>query len=190
MNNERLSRYLSAILRHQAINKGFTIDSKGFVPVDEIIASNKNITLVQLQQIVQGNDKQRFELINIKGVWFIRAVQGHSIPGIFPDLDLISDPAEIPIVVHGTNYTAYDKIKLTGLNRMERNHIHFAHGTPGDSTVISGMRSTAKVMIYIDVPKAMANGIKFYKSANGVILSEGINGVINPTYFLKVEFVP
>ena len=150
MNNERLSRYLSAILRHQAQNKGFTIDSKGFVPVNELIASNKNITLDQLQTIVQKNDKQRFELMNHCGSWFIRAVQGHSIPGIFPDLDLITDAGEIPIVVHGTNLAAYEKIKATGLNRMGRNHIHFAHGTSSDHTVISGMRSTAKVYIYIN----------------------------------------
>lgn len=31
------------------------------------------------------------------------------------------------------------------------------------------------------------DGIKFFKSANGVILSDGKDGVLLPTYFSKVE---
>ncbi len=33
-------------------------------------------------------------------------------------------------------------------------------------------------------------GIVFYESQNGVILSDGIRGVIPPEFFAKVEFVP
>ena len=42
----------------------------------------------------------------------------------------------------------------------------------------------------IDVKKAMENGIKFYESDNGVILSPGLGekGIIFPEYFSKVEF--
>ncbi|XWV26400.1 hypothetical protein QJ857_gp0670 [Tupanvirus soda lake] len=184
----RFSRYLSSVLRHQAVKQGYAIDVRGFVPVNEIIKRSTNITFDDIQKIVNGNDKKRFELEQRQDGWYIRAVQGHTMEGINPDLALITDPKQIPIVVHGTNHKAYQSIKDSGLNRMERNHIHFAHGTPDDDTVISGMRKTATVMIYIDAEKAMADGIKFYKSSNGVILSEGINGVISPTYFSKVEF--
>jgi len=145
--------------------------------------------MTQLNDIVSGNDKKRFELVDRNGIWYIRAVQRHSISGIFPDLILITKPDQLPIVVHGTNPEAYEKIKETGLNKMGRNHIHFAHRTPKDETVISGMRKTSKVMIFIDVPKAMSAGINFYKSSNGVILSEGIDRVIDPIYFFKVEFL-
>ena len=46
------------------------------------------------------------------------------------------------------------------------------------------------VYIYIDVKRAMENGIKFYESDNGVILSPGLGdkGIILPEYFSKVEF--
>ncbi len=187
--NNRFSRYLSSILRHQAINQGYNMDCRGFVSVSEIIKRCNNITFEEIEKIVNDNDKKRFELEKRINGWYIRAVQGHSIPNINPDLELINDPSEIPIVVHGTNYNAYNIIKNTGLNRMARQHIHFAHGTFDDLTVISGMRKTAKVMIFINVEKAMADGIQFYKSSNGVILSEGIDGVIKPEYFSKVEIV-
>lgn len=39
--------------------------------------------------------------------------------------------------------------------------------------MISGMRASSDVYIYIDYEKALADGIKFFKSTNGVILSPG-----------------
>lgn len=33
----------------------------------------------------------------------------------------------------------------------------------------------------------MDNGIKFYKSKNNVILTEGINGIIPPEYLIKLN---
>lgn len=36
--HEKISRTLSAILRHKAIELGFEIDAAGYVPVNDIIA--------------------------------------------------------------------------------------------------------------------------------------------------------
>ena len=70
---------------------------------------------------------------------------------------------------------------------MSRNHIHFAK----HKNLSSGIRRNAEVYIYIDIEKAMKDGIKFYESDNGVILSPGVGekGVIDSKYFSKVEFV-
>lgn len=43
-----------------------------------------------------------------------------------------------------------------------------------DGKVISGMRRDAQVLIYIDLKKAMQAGCPFWRSENGVILSEGV----------------
>ena len=43
-----------------------------------------------------------------------------------------------------------------------------------------------EILIYLDVEKALADGIKLFRSANNVILSPGINGIIPAKYFLKV----
>ena len=50
------------------------------------------------------------------------------------------------------------------------------------------MRRTANVLIWIDVQKALDDGIKFWLSNNGVVLTEGnAEGVIPTAYFSKVQ---
>ncbi|CAI7603773.1 unnamed protein product [Penicillium bialowiezense] len=131
--------------------------------------------------------------------FLIRATQGHSIKTVeaasFLEPLSLSDESKLPdTVVHGTFHSTWPVILQSGgLRCMGRNHIHFATGPslesvlavhdgdtaqgkskPDDSRVISGMRRDAQVLIYIDVRKALAAGIPFWRSENGVILSEGI----------------
>lgn len=74
---------------------------------------------------------------------------------IDPDLVPILHPSEIPTIIHGTYFKNWTKIKTEGLSRMSRLHIHFSPGEPGDSQVISGMRSSCQLYIYIDTKKAV-----------------------------------
>ena len=69
---------------------------------------------------------------------------------------------------------------------MTRNHIHFAPGMPKEEGVISGMRGSCDVYIFIDLEKAIKDGIKFFISSNNVILTEGVEGTLHPKYFKKV----
>jgi 2'-phosphotransferase len=71
-----------------------------------------------------------------------------------------------------------------GLSPMGRKHVHFAKGDSTDQTVISGMRQTASVKIYIDMASAMEDGIEFFESDNGVILCSQI---VSPDYFIRIE---
>jgi 2'-phosphotransferase len=72
-----------------------------------------------------------------------------------PDLVSILHASEIPTIIHGTYFKNWTKIKTDGLSRMNRLHIHFSPGEPGDSQVISGMRSSCELYIYIDTEKAV-----------------------------------
>ena len=77
-------------------------------------------------------------------------------------------------------------LQVSGLRTMTRNHVHFATGEPGDGTVMSGARADANVLVYIDMRAALAAGIQFYLSTNGVILSRGIDGLIPARFFARV----
>jgi hypothetical protein len=52
---------------------------------------------------------------------------------------------------------------------------------------MSGARQDVDVLIYIDLPKAMAAGVKFYMSSNGVVLTRGVgeSGVLPAVYFSR-----
>jgi 2'-phosphotransferase len=129
--------------------------------------------------------------------FLIRATQGHSIKTVdaasFLEPLALADESKLPdTVVHGTFHGAWPAILQSGgLRCMGRNHVHFATGpsmesvlaaqqedvqknAKKDGQVISGMRKDAQVLIYIDLRKALAAGCPFWRSENGVILSEGL----------------
>jgi 2'-phosphotransferase len=173
-----LERFLISLLRHQAVKKGLKIDSHGFVAVDDIIGIIPSLNIDKLRKIVDSDDKQRMEIIERDGTFFIRAVQGHSIELECPILEeidfLLSDaPKQL---IHGTNLEALESIKTNGLSKMNRTHIHF-------SDSVSRVRSNSQALIFINIDKARAENIRFFKSKNGIILSEGINGVIDCRFF-------
>ena len=187
----KLSKALSWLLRHNAESEGFTLQEGGFLPVADILKHRRftGFTIADVESVVQNCEKQRFGTkMGDDGRLLIRANQGHSIKAVEVELEEIVAADDIPKVIHGTYLKAWDLIKSSGLSKMKRNHIHFAAGEPGDQGVISGMRSSAQVFIYVDTEKAMADGIKFYKSANNVILSPGNKeGVLLSQYFKTVK---
>lgn len=189
----RLSKSLAWLLRHNAESEGFTFLEGGYLPVEEVLRHRRftGFTVTDVEEVVRDNDKQRFAIMaGDDGKLLIRANQGHSISNVTVEMEEITAPDEATKVIHGTNFKAWSEIQKTGLSRMKRNHIHFAAGEPGSEGVISGMRGSAQVYIYIDLHRAMEDGIKFFRSANNVILSPGDeNGVIMPRYFKQVKNV-
>lgn len=152
--------------------------------------------------------------------YMIRATQGHTLQNVdaasFLEPITLADESKIPdTVVHGTFHGAWPLIlRSGGLRTMGRHHVHFATGpslesvlaaqdakserkgeTKPESQVISGMRRDAQVLVYLDIRKALAAGYPFWRSENGVILSEGValpNGKTdaegNPEKVVSVDF--
>lgn len=182
---KKLSHSLSWALRHGAPELGLSMSTDGYVPVEDLLQSSprfRGCTIQDIEQVVKTNDKQRFHLKTDErdGRLYIRANQGHSIPWV----DLQLKPIVPEVAIHGTYYDAWKSIEKLGLSRMTRQHVHLAQGLPGE--VISGMRKSSQVFIYVNVEKAIEDGIVFYESENGVVLTNGIDGVIPTKYFSRV----
>lgn len=151
--------------------------------------------------------------------YLIRANQGHSIK-LAETSDLLTpitlEAGNLPAtVVHGTQRQVWPAILETGgLRPMNRNHVHFATGVPeklrqtGGTTsssndvatlpakqlntpdVVSGMRVTSTILVFLDLRKALEQGLKFWMSENGVVLTAGgEDGVVPVELFQKVEEV-
>ena len=191
-NRVTISKYLSKILRHTAEDDDVNLfmDDHGWVDLDQLIAHMRKsfsyVTKELVFSIVETNEKERFELSTLKTM--IRATQGHSIKKVDPDLRVISaEEGSIMTAIHGTTSTNLSKIERNGLSRMSRNLIHMIGTPPEKGKVKSGYRSSCNRLIWINVPKAMEQGIKFYQSKNDVILSPGNEeGKIPTDCFLKI----
>ena len=147
----RLSKLLSLVLRHKAVELGLPIAPDGYVPLADLLALPRfaavGATEAAVRRVAEDNDKQRFSLAtDAAGVVRVRANQGHTMACVESEalLERIvtgegGDPPVACVCVHGTALRNWGAIKKSGLSRMERNHIHFARGLPGEDGVISGM---------------------------------------------------
>ncbi|ELU16414.1 hypothetical protein CAPTEDRAFT_138742 [Capitella teleta] len=189
----QLSKAMSYLLRHGAEKEGFTLLDGGFLSAEDILSfssiRSKGFTEADLRRVVETNDKKRFFMEEHNGKLHIRANQGHSVQVDETMMNMmpITKAEDAPVVVHGTYFKAWECIKHQGLSRMNRQHIHFAAGVPGNSEVVSGMRRGCHVIIFIDLAIALQKGLLFYRSANNVILSPGdAQGTIFPEFFKEV----
>lgn len=132
-----LSRKLSKVLRHSALDLGLHMDEAGYVSLDALLAHPmfQTITRATVIAVVNTNNKQRYGLSMDR--LSIRAHQGHSIKGIVVSEALLTPLLSVdafsassshlttPSCLHGTYFQCLDRILLEGLSRRQRNHIHF-----------------------------------------------------------------
>ena len=97
------------------------------------------------------------------------------------------DIQKYPKVVHGTYRKAMKPITKQGLSRMRRNHVHFGISDSFKGN-LSGFRSNCELLVYINLEKAIEEGLKFYISENNVVLSPGDEkGFISSKYFKFIK---
>jgi len=164
------SKFLSLVLRHQPEKAGIILDEAGWVAVDELLAgcrrSGHAITPDQLREIVRTSDKQRFALSD-DGTR-IRANQGHSV-----EVDLGYEPADPPETLwHGTAEKYAESIRQRGLVKGSRHHVHLSPSAETASAV--GKRHGKLVMLEVAAGQMRRDGFTFYRSTNGVWLTDHV----------------
>ena len=192
---DEAAKKLVQILRHQATDYNLNMDEKGFVELNEILNHSpklkefKNINIDNVIYIVETNKKKRLELEIKDNIYYIRATQGHNenVGQLLNDdlalvkMELSSDNK---FFYHGTNSENIPSILENGLNKMNRKHIHFVE-TLNETMHVSGFRSSSDAIVTINMNECINAGMKFYKSSNNVILTEGINGIIPKEYIVR-----
>ena len=164
-----IGRYMSLLLRHKPEKENLTIDSQGYVLVDDLI-EKLEITFSDLKWIIDNNNKKRFVFNSDETM--IRAAQGHSI-----SVDLKMKRILPPdMLFHGTSLYNNGLISKGGLKKMSRNHVHLTDNV--DTAKNVGMRyakyQNKLWIITIDAKQMNADGFEFFKSENGVYLTEEV----------------
>ena len=109
----KLGKFLSLVLRHKPETIGITLDKNGWVDVNELIEkvklSERYIDMEILERIVRENNKKRYSFNEDKTK--IRASQGHSI-----EVELnLKEMAPLKILYHGTTIRFLKSIKEKGI---------------------------------------------------------------------------
>lgn len=161
------SKFMSFVLRHQPEEVGVALDAGGGARIEELVERSKGVlTTALLRQIVAESDKQRFA-ISTDGQR-IRANQGHSIA-----VDLRLEPRDPPDkLFHGTASRFLPDVLKHGLKRMSRNHVHLSTDTKTARSV--GQRYGEPVILRIDARAMRTDGCVFFRSDNGVWLTEAV----------------
>jgi len=166
----RLSKFLSLVLRHQPEKAGITLDPAGWVDVDTLLrgcaAAGVALSRTDLDRIVTESEKQRFALSEDR--MRIRANQGHSV-----EVELAYEPMTPPdILFHGTADRFLESIRAQGLVRGKRHHVHLS--AERSTAIEVGRRHGRPVALQVDARGMHADGIAFFRSANGVWLTEHV----------------
>jgi putative RNA 2'-phosphotransferase len=174
----KISKYLSYHLRHKPEEIGLTLETGGWVAVDQLLkAAEKHdfpISREELNYVVENSDKKRFSFDETGSK--IRANQGHSVT-----IDLELKPITPPdILYHGTGEKYLTTILEQGLLKMSRHHVHLSADLETAKKV--GQRKGKVVIFTIDAKKMRENNYQFFCSDNGVWLVDHV-----PPEYLSYE---
>ncbi|ENY8380922.1 RNA 2'-phosphotransferase [Clostridioides difficile] len=167
---DKLSIFISLILRHKPETIGIKLDDYGYADVNELIEkinnTGRNINIEILEQIVKEDNKQRYSFNDARSK--IRANQGHSI-NVNVELKELEPPKYL---YHGTATRFLENIKNEGIIKQSRLYVHLSRDI--DTAVKVGKRHGTPVILKINTGKMYENGYKFYLSENNVWLCEHI----------------
>jgi len=160
---ERLSRFLSYILRHEPGKFSLSPNGDGYVPISGLLDQIRKkdrwrwVTKQHLIEVVERSEKKRFEIVGNK----IRALYGHT----FENEIYYRSVAPPEYLFHGTARRNIEKIDQEGLLPMKRQYVHLSV-TPEDAYKVGLRRDKNPVILKISALKAHDQGIKFYKAGN------------------------
>lgn len=167
MDLNKVSRFLSLILRHHPEKIGITLDEHGWASVEDLlngISKTYSVDREMLEEIVRTDDKQRYSFNDDKTL--IRANQGHSI-----DVDVELFKNEPPkILYHGTGKKYVSSIDKNGLISKSRLFVHLS--ADEDTAITVGSRHGTPVVYKVMANEMYLNGYDFYQSINGIWLTK------------------
>ncbi|WP_174919241.1 RNA 2'-phosphotransferase [Acetilactobacillus jinshanensis] len=164
----KISKRISYILRHHPEQIGIHLDTYGRVDLKLFITKFNHyyrrspISVPLIVKIMKNSDKKRLAIDN----GTIRALYGHSVPGIKP----LSSPTTPPkILFHGTTHHAARLIQTEGIKKMDRDFVHLS-STTSMAHQVGARRDPHPVIFNVHARQASKDGLTFYPTASGIWL--------------------
>lgn len=167
---DKLSVFISLVLRHKPEAANIQLDEHGWAEVDALIEgirkTGRRIDIDTLKEIVRTDGKQRYSFN--EDCTLIRANQGHSV-----SVDVELKEAKPPeILYHGTAERFMESIRQEGLRPMSRLYVHLSKD---EATALKvGARHGKPVILKVNAEKMQQDGFRFFLSENGVWLTDKV----------------
>jgi len=184
-----------ALCYHLRHNSTLNFEEDGYVLLSEIMNLSSfnfyGVSIPTILNYVDSDEKNRFTVKSLD-VHYIRANEGHSVKGVRLDkiATKITEPCQC---IYAVRTDKHSKIMKQGfLDKGKLNWFYFTDSYPSvfhkNGEPFSVIHDDKyNVLIYIDMQQAMDDGIVFWRSSNGVILTEGYEDIIDEEYFSHTE---
>jgi putative RNA 2'-phosphotransferase len=156
---ERISRFLTFLLRHRPKEYPLVFDKRGFVDWGDLVEMVQerfyDVTETQIRAVVTDSEKQRFELIDGK----VRATYGHSFP-----VDLAGTATTPPArLYYGAARDLAHSMLRDGLKPRDRQYVHLSL-TAEEAESVARRQDPAPALLIVDAQAAHNDGVVFYQS--------------------------
>ena len=164
---ERLSRFLTFLLRHKPKDYPLTIDPEGYAPWREVVEMVQerffDVTEEQIRSLIEGAEKKRFELRGDQ----VRATYGHSFP-----VDLGATSAEPPAQLYfGAARDLAESMLRSGLKPRDRQYVHLSVSAV-EAESVARRHDPSPAILVVDAQAAHAEGIRFYATGPLFLVDE------------------
>ena len=164
---ERLSRFLTFLLRHKPKDYPLNIDPEGFAPWQEVVDMVQerfyDVTEEQIRSLIAGAEKKRFELRGDK----VRATYGHSFP-----VDLGASEATPPAQLYfGAARDLAQSMLRSGLRPRDRQYVHLSVSA-AEAESVARRHDPAPAVLVIDAQAAHSEGVRFFESGPLFLVEE------------------
>ncbi len=160
---ERLSRFLSYVLRHRPDKFGLALDDEGFLLISNLLTAIQKldhwkwVSHEHIALLLEKSGKKRFEIQGTK----IRTIYGHSYGSA------IEYKKTVPpmYLFHGTARSSRAGIEQRGLVPMKRKYVHLS--TSFDDAFRVGLRRDSKPLVYkVSALRAHEEGVEFFRAGD------------------------
>jgi putative RNA 2'-phosphotransferase len=188
MNDTKVSKFLSLVLRHKPSAANLFLDKHGWADVETLLKQTSftlfndstSFVISDLERIVKEDSKGRYSFSEDKKK--IRANQGHSI-----NVDVqLKENSPPEVLYHGTANKFLTSIFTNGIKKMSRQYVHLSDNY--ETALKVGSRHGTPVVLSI---RTKLINRKFLLSENGVWLIDHIYPheiELNATYNFVVGF--
>ena len=165
---ERLSRFLTFLLRHNPKEYPLVMDREGFASWNDVVDLVQqrfyDVNERQIRDLIEGAEKKRFEIRGDR----VRATYGHSFPVELTEPSTTPPPQ----LFYGAARDLAQSMLKNGLNPRDRQYVHLSR-TLEEARSVAQRHDPAPAILVIDAQAACDDGIRIYE-AGPLFLAENI----------------